>query len=182
MTMNKDHIIKAEIIVAILIMTAISVSFWNLSPTGFVPADVERSPLGIVIEKSQIYKMRFNESTSLQSFAVSGEVTGNGTAYLFLDNRDGQRLMVYSNVRAPQDLGGAAWITGLVTAEVEPDQLIDAHIPLEEIEEIVMGPFINECIETCVTPLDFSRDVYDLVFLVEPGVRLEIDEIIYIAE
>jgi hypothetical protein len=179
---TKEHAFKAEIVVALLIMAVISISLFKPSPTGFVPANVERNPLDIVIEKSQVYKMRFNETTTLHSFAISGEVAGSGTAYVFLDNREGQRLLVYSNVRAPQDLGGAKFITGLATAEIQPGQVIDSSIQLEENEELVMGPFINECIQTCTTPPDFSRDEYDLVFLVQPETRLTIDEIIYITE
>jgi len=181
--MTRDRVIKAEIIIAVLIMTGISISFWNPSPTGFVPASVAHEPLDLLIEGSQIYKMRFNETVTLHSFGISGDITGDGTAYIFLDNRDGQRLLVYSNVRAPRDLGGAAWITGLATsANIEPGRKIDATIPLESGEELIMGPFINECIQTCTTPPDFSRDLYDLVFLVEDGTVLDISEIIYITE
>ena len=69
-----------------------------------------------------------------------------------------------------------AWVLAV------PDRRIDATIPLEANEELEMGPFINECIQTCTTPPDFSRDLYDLVFMVEDGTVVDISEIIYITE
>ena len=180
--MDKDNLLKAEVIGALLIVSLIGIGMFGSRTTGFIPMDVSREPLNLVIDHSQLYTMAMNESANLYSFSVSGSVSGNGTAYVFLDNRNGQRLLVYSNVQIPQDIGGARFITGMATAEIEPGRALNDQIPLEEGEVLMMGPFVDECVETCSISPDFSSDAYDMVFVVQPGTQLQIDSISYIAE
>ncbi len=179
---GKTAVYKAEVVIAMLLVAVIGLSVFRVSSTGFVPANVQREPLGIVIDHSQIYHVRFSESTALQSFGISGTVEGDGTAYVFLDNKDGTRLLVYTNVRQLSNLENARLITGLATASIERGRTTSDQIPLSPDEEIISGPFVNECYESCTTPPAFSRDSYELVFVVQPGVRLELSEIVYITE
>lgn len=179
---SKEHALRAEIIIAVLVITVMGFGLFRPSSTGFVPANVQHEPLGISIEKSQLYRMVFDNDTNIQSFGVSGSVYGNGSAYIFLDNKAGQRLLVYTNVKNPANMTGASLITGLATANIEPGPVIGEHVPLGADEETTNGVFINECIETCTTPMDFVGKEYDIIFLVQPGVSLKVDEIIYIAE
>ena len=178
---RKIDLHKAEIIAATLLILILGITFYKPSLTGFVPANVERHPLDIKISESQVYNLISNESLPLVSFGISGNITGKGAVYVYLDNAEGVSKLVYTNVRKPRDPSGFLRITGLTTVSVEQGPRIDQYFPLAPDEEAVYGTFINECVETCALPLEgFDKTAYKLTFLVEPGAVLYISEIIYL--
>jgi hypothetical protein len=61
-------------------------------------------------------------------------------------------------------------MTGIFPISVEPGKATPVN-----------GTFVNECIETCELPEEFQRQAaYDLIFDIQRGTTLQLDEIIYV--
>ena len=160
--------------------------------TGFVSTDLAVQALDIEIDKSQVYTLRSDsvDPIHLSTFRLSGSVIGDGMVQIFLD--DGEKeLLIYSNVKKRE--GGMALITGMATGAggapadqvglvLEPGNSID-DVPvkqLTETEELTSGSFENECAETCFVSIELSNTKSSqLIFKVEPGTILKINEIVY---
>jgi len=181
------------------IAAVLGLSFYILSNpniTGYVSIDFVMQDLNLTLTQSQIFTMTTTnpEPFTLTSFKLSGEVIGDGRVEIYLDNRQGQQLLIYRNLRT-KDKGISA-ITGLAVEGAEqaaeagkesyfiisPGEIIQSPglLELSEREETVSGPFSDECVDTCFIRMELSSStIYGLVFKVEPGTTLKIDRIFY---
>lgn len=198
--MNLNQFAKVKIALAITLVLALSFHiFTNPNITGFVSLDFIMEDLNITLTESQsfILTSTATEPFTLTSFKISGDIMGNGSVEVYLDNNQGQKLMIYKNIRTRG--GGMEQITGRATTEeqaevsaekksyliISPDKIIENVEPLQlsEKEETVSGPFSNECVETCFIRMELSSDtIYNLIFITEPGTILKFNKIFYTIE
>jgi len=158
---------KVEAILAVVLLLALGMSFLKPSMTGFISAKTERQALGLVIDSSQTYTLRANETLPIISLGISGNVIGNGSVSVRLGIGN-ESLLIWSNAIRTEETSNR--MTGIFPISVEPDTTRTAS-----------GAFISECIETCELPGHFQRQgSYDLIFDIQRGTTLQLDEIIYV--
>lgn len=197
---RKQTLKKAQFFVAVsLLLVSVLVLFNNSGITGHFSADFKSQFIDISIEQSQSYIITStsNEPIKLSSFRLSGDITGNGYVYIFIEDSAGVRYTVYENVREKEE--GLPEITGMsilpdVRAD-EPEETEDEKllmlVPLENVEwektrelkvneEYISGQFENKCSQTCFIEMDLSSEnTYKLVFMIQPRTRLELTKIMY---
>jgi hypothetical protein len=185
---------KLQIFAAISLLL-LSTLFLFRTPgiTGHFSADFKSQIINMDIEQSQIYALSTNnpEPTHISSFRLSGEVIGEGSVEVYIESK-GQRLLVYKNVREKEK--GLPAVTGMAVAyAAEPEEQetllllnpitkVDwsGGLSLSENQELVEGPFSNKCVDTCYIEMPVSsNDVYNLLFMVQPGTKLKINKITY---
>lgn len=197
----KKAIHQAEFFVSIaLVLTLTLYLLGNPNITGFLSLDFVMQDLDMTLTQSQNYIIS-SDSTEpfiLTSFKLSGEVIGDGIVEIYLDNNLGQQLLIYRNVKSK---GGMSMITGMVVAgekntaegkaEKETYLMLDPGYAIENTkingisddEKIVEGVFSNECTDTCFMKMELSENAsYNLLFKIEPGTVLKLDNIIYTIE
>lgn len=158
---------KIEAIAAVVLLLALGLSLFRPSMTGFISAKTERQALGLVVDAPQTYVLRSNQTLPIISLGISGSVIGDGLASVRL-GIENENLLVWSNAMVAEQMQNR--ITGVFPLAVGPG----TASPVD-------GAFVNECIETCILPERFQRQAaYDLVFDVQPGTTLQVDEIIYV--
>jgi hypothetical protein len=200
--MKIDKLTKIELSAAVALVLGLSLYlFGSPNITGFLTLDLVMQDLDIVLTESRTYSLSSSapDPFILTSFKVSGKITGNGRVEVYIDNNQGQQILVYKNIK--QKNRGMGHITGLLTRGekmtenekarqetylvINPSEAIQ-NPELQEItekEEIISGVFSNECSESCFIKMEISNDtVYDLIFKVEPGTTLKIDKIFYTVE
>jgi len=157
---------KIEAVLAVVLLLVLGLSFFRPSMTGFISAKMERQALGLVIESSQTYVLRSNQTLPIISMGISGSISGGiVNIRLGLGN---EKLLLWSNAMLAERTSNR--ITGVFSLAVEPGST-----------RAVDGAFVNECVETCTLPEHFQRqESYDLIFDIEPGATLQLDEIIYV--
>ena len=196
---NKLRKIEATFaVVLILVLGAFMLGRPNI--TGYLSLDFVMQDLDIMMMDSQSWILSSNnpEPVTLTSFKVSGEVVGEGRVEVYLDNGQGQELLVFRNVRKKG--ASMSGITGLYIAGeqtggekteeksylmLNPGRKIQdvGLTKLSEKEEIVNGVFSNECGDTCFIKMELSdKTAYQLVFKIEPGTELKLDNILYTVE
>lgn len=160
--------------------------------TGYVSAEIAAQKLNLEVDKSQVFVLSANstEPITLTSFRLSGEVIGSGLVQIFLN--DGEKdLLVYSNVKKKGD--GMNKITGMVAGAggetpkegswlaINPGSTAENPTQiLAEGEQLASGAFDNECAETCFINFGLSSgNSYNLIFKIEPGTKLKINEVVY---
>ncbi|MBW2984966.1 hypothetical protein KY361_07640 [Candidatus Woesearchaeota archaeon] len=191
----KDKLTKIKIAVVITAVLVLSVYiFKNPNITGYVSTDFVMQNLNLTITQSQSFTLTSTspEPFTLTAFKLTGEVIGDGRVEIYLDNRQGQQLLIYRNLKT-KDKGIGA-ITGFsVEGEVEeakkaayfvisPGEIIQNPElqELSEKKETVSGTFENQCSDTCFIRMELSSStVYDIVFKVESGTSLKINNIFY---
>jgi hypothetical protein len=96
----------------IFVITLGSTLFFDTSYTGYVVGDFYSDNVDIPVKYSQDFLVADSnlESHSLNAFGVTGKVIGEGNAEIYLEDANGQRVLVYSNKPKTGFLG----ITGLV--------------------------------------------------------------------
>ena len=158
---------KTEAILAVVLLLALGLSFFKPSMTGFISAKTERQALSLVIDSPQTYTLRANETLPIISLGISGSVIGDGSVGIRL-GLGNESLLVWSNTMLAEKVSNR--ITGIFPLEIEPNTT-----------GAVSGTFVNECIETCMLPEQFQRQgSYDLIFDIQRGTTLQLDEIIYV--
>ncbi|MBW2980811.1 hypothetical protein KY360_05335 [Candidatus Woesearchaeota archaeon] len=189
----------AKIKIGVAVTAVLALSFYlfsNPNITGYVSIDFIMQDLDITLTQSQVFTMGATnpQPFTLTSFKLSGEVIGDGRVEIYLENRQGQQLLIYRNIKS-KDRGISA-ITGLAveggepTGKAEegtyfvitPGQVIQnpGLMELSGKEETISGPFSDECVDTCFIRMELSSSTtYGLVFKVEPGTTLKIDRIFY---
>lgn len=189
---------KIAVVIVILIILIVALIFLsNQSITAYVPADFKAQQLNMVIDKSQSFILTTNnqEPYTLTSLRVSGEITGNGLAEIYLADITGQTILIYRNIN--KKTSGMEAITGMAVVgksssytKGELDKLL-LIIPDKELketpvrllagdEEIKSGIFSNACKDSCFMAMQMSKNnKYHLVVKVEPGTVLKITGIGY---
>lgn len=194
---TKKRIHQLELIGAFILLLAAVVSFFpNPGITGYVSIETKSQAIDLVIANSQSYILTTNkeESFDLTSIKLSGEVIGKGIAEVYIFNKD-QKILVYSNIVEKEK--GLDTITGMdkitervvgADSETEGDYLMIEHLEnieteLREMtkdEKIVGGTFKGQCVDSCFITMSLNKDIaYQLLFYVEEGTILKINEIIY---
>jgi hypothetical protein len=126
---------------------------------------------------------------------LTEEVIGEGSVEVFIDNKDGQRVMVYNNVKRKE--GGLPAVTGMAVAaggdiDDSPAETLILLNSLGEIEwrkpglalsaeeEYAAGAFNNKCVDTCFIEMPLSdANSYELIFNIEPETQVRLTKITY---
>ena len=176
--------------------------YYKPTITGYVPAKTYTQNLSLVINKSQNFLLTSDnlEPFTIESFKISGNISGNGQVKIYIDSGKGQRILVYKNIVKKKDKSGLSAITGQVVGPTESNNVnkndkwliikpINILLEKEAFDDInaddylESGAFNQQCSETCFIKMDMSRNIaYRLIFLVEKGVVLRINEIVYRTE
>lgn len=152
---------------AVLLLLVLGMSLFKPSLVGFVSAKTERQTLNLVIDSPQTYTLRSNQTLQIISLGISGSVIGDGSIGIWL-GVENESLLIWSNTMLAENISNR--ITGMFSLEIEPNTTGE-----------VSGAFVNECTETCTLPERFQRqEAYDLIFQVQPGTTLQLDEITYV--
>ena len=197
------NIYKIELMLAVIGIFAIGLSLMPPATlTGYVSGlniTIYLQELNLTIDNSNSYTLASEKNLHLNSFMLSGEVFGSGRVEILLDNGKGQQYLVYENVIRKQELKTPNLITGIgITGRaieenaslnekkgtfliVQPKKPIKYEFfRLNEGDEVMSGDFHAECIETCEIPKElFNSSSYELIFRLEQGTSVRIDEIRY---
>lgn len=193
---TKRKIHQGEITIAIVLLLVATISlFPNPGITGFVSVESKKQRIDLEIANSQSYILTTNseEPFYLTALRISGEVIGEGIVNIYIDNNQGQRVLIYSNVMEKEQgldtITGMDKITGnVVGTNVEEDYLVIEHLENLEVQldsipaekRAVSGGFENECADSCFIDMALTKETaYQLIFYVEEGTVLKINEISY---
>jgi len=188
-------------LVSALFIGLMGYAFYNPSITGHVSANIYRQNLNLMINESQNFLLTSNELDSffITSFKISGNITGNGQVKVYIDTGTGQKVLVYENMAGKKEdkNTGLISITGRVIEIVEArgvDEGVKRLVfrPIETLLEkevfdevgrdliLVNGAFTEQCIDTCFMHMEISKNIsYRIVFLVEKGTVLRINDIVF---
>jgi len=197
---EKSRIYQIEIIAAfaLLVFSAILL-FPGKGITGFVSAETKTQQINLTIANSQSYILTTKDDNNfyLTSLMVSGSIIGNGSASIYIDNGKGERRLIYSNIiEGELGLGGITGmgkITGNVVksdkGEIKKEEsnflVIEYLENIEGVKEdskgrVYSGDFKYKCIDSCSIEMLLNKDLsYQLLFYVDDGIILNIDEITY---
>ena len=191
------------VLISLLFIALISSLFYKPSITGHVPVKIYTQNLSLVINESQNFLLTSDntEPFFVASFKISGNIAGNGKVKIYIDSGRGQKLLVYKNTAGEEEDKGKLFsitsITGgaIEASETESENKNDKWFIIKPIkpllekevfdeiganEQLVNGDFKWECRETCFMSMEMSRNLaYRLVFLVEKGTILKIEEILF---
>ncbi|MBR9692096.1 hypothetical protein GOV06_04915 [Candidatus Woesearchaeota archaeon] len=194
---------KAQLFVAIsLLLVSSLMLFRNTGITGHFSADFMSQIVDLKIEESQSYSLSSDntEPIYISSLRLSGNIIGYGSVEIFIEDK-GERFLVYSNVGEKEQ--GMPAITGMAVVQaagtqtesdstLEPEESVailvdyletirwEGRVSLSENEEYLMGVFNNKCVDTCFMEMPLSsKERYKLIFMVEPGTKVEITKITY---
>jgi len=158
---------KTEAILAVVLLLVLGMPFLKPSMTGFISVKTERQAIDLIIDSSQTYTLRANETLPIISLGISGSVSGDGSVGIWL-GLGNESLLVWSNTMLAEKVSNH--ITGLFPLEIEPNTT-----------GAVSGAFVNECAETCTLPERFQHQgAYNLIFDIQRGTTLQLDEITYV--
>jgi len=146
--------------------------------------DIQRVPVNINIDKSHSKVISLPDKTTwpLNYFSVTGDIKGAGLVKIYLDNGAGIKRLVYSNEKG---LIQSSLKSNVFTSlKSEAKLFIDTYSSYDylapEQVEVSSGSFRDVCIETCSLENNlFNSPRYELIFYVEKGTDLKIDEILY---
>ena len=196
---NNFHKIEAAgAIVGVLVLTLFFFSGPGI--TGFLSLDFTIQNLEMEIDRSQSFLLTSSSENPfyLTSFKVGGEVIGDGVVEIYLDNGQGQELLIFRNVKPEK--GDIGHITGFFvnTEEIEEDTEEGSWLiiaPIEgsatneipsspgEKEKAVSGFFSNQCGDTCFMKMELSNELsYRLLFKIDSGTLFKLDNIVYTIE
>lgn len=197
---NNRHKIQIIFVLAIVVLL-IGYSFINPSITGHVSAAVNKQKTDLVINESKNFQLTtYSEKPFLiTSFKISGNVSGSGQVRIYIDTGKGQKLMVYNNVGKKKTYKNSfSKITANVIAnskeknedvkeskvlELKPLSILferEVFSIVNDDEILIPGVFDDECADTCLINMEIAKDIsYRLVFLVEKGTILRVNEITF---
>ncbi|MBW2975230.1 hypothetical protein KY366_05925 [Candidatus Woesearchaeota archaeon] len=168
--------------------------------TGYVSSNVYKQDLNLVINQSQNFILTSvnDDPFTITSLKFSGNILGNGQVKIYIDTGRGQKVLIYENIAGKEEEEkGLLDVTGMATKAIENEETsredkyliirpLKSFLDKEIFDEItnglalVNGAFIQQCIETCFINMKMSKNTeYRLVFFVEKGTIVEIDEILY---
>ena len=191
---------KIEIFLVICLLLVGVLTFFSYPGiTGHVSSDLNTQKVDLMIEESQVFEITADSKYPfyITSFRLSGSFMGDGASEIYLDNGQGQQLLVFSNIREKQTgMGGLTGITAKVIGadesfnEIGPEKYLvlipgDAvnQNPINkpgEDEEIFEGGFESECDDTCFIEMEMSQDLsYNLIFKMEQRTKIHLTKIQY---
>ena len=159
--------------------------------TGFVSSDVVSQKVDLEIGQSQIYHLVTEDEFTLTSLRLSGSIDGPGLVQIFLEDPQGKKFLVYQNIKKKQK---GNLITGYAVATdseeaieftVAPGEIISAAPTAQVAEDqvVVSGAFYQKCTETFFLSIPFSpHEPCTIIFYLEEGTKLDIDQFIYTIE
>ena len=195
---SKKKIHQIEIIAAVvLLLVSIASFFPKPGITGYVSIVSKKQKIDLTIANSQSYILttRSQEPMYLTSLKLSGEVIGDGIAKAYISAKD-QKILIYSNVikkgKGLDTVTGMSKITGNVV-EVDAKDEAGEDLVIEHLENIELesqkiakdellskGNFEDACVDSCFIEMLLNKDIaYQLLFYVEEGTILNINEIVY---
>ena len=188
---SKKKIHQIEIIAAVvLLLVSIASFFPKPGITGYVSIESKKQKIDLTIANSQSYILttRSQEPMYLTSLKLSGEVIGDGIAKAYISAKD-QKILIYSNVikkgKGLDTVTGMSKITGNVVEVDAKDEagedLVIEHLENIELDELLSkGNFEDACVDSCFIEMLLNKDIaYQLLFYVEEGTILNINEIVY---
>jgi hypothetical protein len=193
---TKKKLHQIEIIGAIILLLVSVASFFpKPGITGYVSVETKKQKIDLTIANSQSYILTTNsqESFYITNLKISGKVVGNGIAKAYIMNAQGQKILIYSNIMEKttglDSITGMDKITGKAigaNSEETSDELIIEHLENIETEQLTKegiltsGNFEDACIDSCFIEMMLNQDIaYQLLFYVEEGTILEVNEIVY---
>lgn len=196
-TRKKIYGIEITAAVVLILFGVISI-FPNPGITGYVSIEIKTQEIDLTIANSQSYILTTNskEPFYLTSLQFSGEVIGDGSVKVYVDNGQGQKILIFSNIikkdKGLDSITGMNKITGGVVGTDQGTQeeyyLVIEYLEnieeepgeIAEDKELAAGNFKNKCVDTCFIEMLLSEEIgYQLLFYVEEGTILRLDEIVY---
>lgn len=199
--------VKEEFALIIMFLLIITLFFSRPEVIGYASTNVHNQNLDLLIEQSQMYHLRsvYPTPVHLTSMQLSGEIIGDGTVSVYLDNEKGSRVLVFNNQKREGSQinritgtvaageGSAGGVSGLsVTADSMPMKHQEPALKLTEGKlvfeyekvgggsQTFNGRFSNDCIESCLLQSDqFNQESFQLIFLIEPGTKLRVTGLSY---
>lgn len=192
-----EKLYKVELAFAVVLIFVVALAFYKptgiIGITGFVSSETHRQEISLVAAQSQKFALSGPQNAALGSVAASGTVSGDGAAYVYLNNDRGQKLLVYTNVKTKKQninaiTGTSNRITGYAIKDIPNGSLeisegtsTGTFIPLEAGESATAGAFKDACVETCIVPEDlFKVDKASLEVLVQPGTTMTLTHLTYV--
>jgi len=195
--------VKAEFALLMFFLLMLAMVFSKPEIIGYASTNIHSQDLNLILDQSQSFYLRSIgiDKVHLTSLTVSGEVFGEGTSSIYLDNEKGIRHLVFKNMKREDSTNNR--ITGTSTAEsflsglsvtanaVPPKEelpildlleggTIPGFEPLRPGYKTIEGQFNHACVDSCLLHGDdFIGDRFRLDFFVEPGTRLVIKEMVY---
>jgi hypothetical protein len=186
----KRNLFKVEVILIVALIIVIPLALFKPSITGFVASDLFRQNLNFTVDKSQALDITSvsGQQVFISSLSLSGEVIGPGGVAIYLSNKAGEKVLVYTNIgqakSKPNFITGAA-----IGAETEVQAAKGDSILLNYGRELTWpgnigigspGAFVNTCAQSCyLDPNKFTSKDFELQVFVEPGTKVKITEIFY---
>ncbi len=199
-----ESVHKLEIVASFFVIITLSIFLFSpyIKITGHVSGvnvTFYTQTLDILVDSSKSYSLVADNPLNLKSFMISGEVLGEGRVEILLDDGQGTQYLVYDNVI--KKITPRSFITGRALDETQDvnenaDVIIEKSglwfvvnqksksgryefRQLEENEEIKSGKFLLASKETKNLPKGVFSDNYELVFRLEQGTSIKIDEVKY---
>lgn len=198
---NHEKLKKAQVFIAAALLLILTILlFKNTDITSYVSADFRSQEFNLIMDKSQEFLLKTNsaEPMLISSFRLSGSIAGHGSIEIYIED-NGKRFLVFKNIREKEK--GLPSITGLAVASAAENQTPEEvpksqeksliisplnaiewknEISLSKDEEFMAGNFNSKCIDTCFIEMPVSSEkTYKLIFLVQPGTKLQLSRIIY---
>ncbi len=214
MIRKKDDAMMRRMFLAVGIVLIVGVGFaffqFDVNPiTGFISYESYRQTVDLDLSEGTIYILSSStpETLNITSFAISGEIIGDGQIEVYLQSAN-ERILVFSNTKdkdfgiqsiTGQGEGGLGVITGLVVGETvgtgetegieeanllvlkrQPDKIDLQHPTIGEDNSVFSGAFTNVADDSQFIFMQLSQeDVIRMVINIEPGTRVRIGEILY---
>ena len=190
----KKKLYRTEIILIIALVIVIPLALFHPSITGYVPSDLFKQTLNFTLDKSQALNLKADgQPVYISSLSLSGDVKGDGDVAIYLNNKLGEKVLVYTNVgqtnARPNLITGAAIGSKLTGGGIGADSIPDGSILIDYGRELpwpgdmgssAPGSFVNTCVESCyLNPEQFTQSEFELQVFVEPGTTVKITEIFY---
>lgn len=198
---NKFQKLEVSILISLLLVGALTF-FSYPGLTGHVSSDLSTQIVDFLVDQSQVFEISTDSGQFyIKSLRLSGEIIGEGVAEIWLDNSEGQRLLVFSNIREKDS--GISSLTGItakavaVGDEIKEDPVFEKKITLTASDYLNTGPatqiakgqetfngaFESECIDTCFIKMRMNKELrYNLIFRLESGTEIRLTKIQYTAE
>jgi len=199
---------KEEFALIIMFLLMLTLFFSRPEVIGYASTNIHNQGLELLIDSSQAFYLKsvYPTPVHVTSVLISGEITGEGTVSVYLDNENGNRALIFNNqkregsrinrITGTSFIGegsGFSHLSGLsVTGDTLPMrdeqpalELLEGNtIPgFDELPEgriTVQGKFTNSCVETCLLQGGlFNQERFKLVFMVEPGTQFKVTELTY---
>jgi len=191
--------VQVEFAVLMICLVLLALVFSRPEIVGYASTNTHSQDLNLVVEQSQRFYLRSlsPEPVHLTSLTISGEIVGSGTAAVYLDNERGMRNLVYKNVKRKDSthnrITGTSIMGGSLTGNsVKIDEESNPVLDLLEGPELqgyeflhpayktVQGEFHHVCVDSCLLQArTFEGNRFVIEFLVEPGTKLRIKEVVY---